>query len=910
MITRKPLRQHICLRCQRTLAKRSLRPQPSALSQTIPQRCRYSQQAAPKSDDEIGLDDNDTDVDKVEGGEYDTRRLLGKLRGHRGLFQREDLEELRGATALGDKAKVIILRDSIFRKYVLQQQKMKVMKPKHIDILGTLAEEKGLVGADEVTKNIEAFRPPEGEGIRDFAQLNELVSILDKGFTTSQLENYMKSFKNKREREKPIEPWKANDTHAPITQITPWLPGISDIEHYFDSDPLREYYRSSHTPKQVLALRLLRECWMVELPDLVDGIGQFEIKLRSGDIDLLLMGQYSVLDSIRNTHLLFEEERFDVFRSRSAIRVTTTNAKKYAIIEAIQESVKGIRRGVINLAALLTKKLSGRQVDKFMDTYLDDTALTCLGEITSTKIVRSSGKLLQVSCIENNPTATSSRVDVVRRLILTCSNFSSRLEHDLAIRQKQSASGALIDYSFTGGLNWRQRMRDWTRFVAPLSKEPAYTAQTISEPTLSSLPTTRSSDTETPTPAQDSEQRDSPLHWSKRYFTETSALMGTVLHSKPNKIDIGPKSTPMNTPGLVHAFSTKVPNLSRVLSKAGAPLKSKTIDRLVLRFQPNPFFLVVKRDRHSKYPSFKKSMPIGVEALSAFPSLEMTFSIDGNKNTKLEGVNAIMHEKKTDVMLPDSAVDIRFQQRITSRLTRKFLKPIKNFLAESQLSLASKGKLDTPPTITLPISAHLCQGEGFKLLGLKETDKHLEDREVQYLFAGLEVHSTLVFDWKDFRVCYTSIEAGKAGGRRAELKLRPVRGGAVVSEEDFVAAAYRLADMLGDGSGELVDLEDVRTVTTTEPKGGLMRSVPAKPKLLFSYFSGKFKINKGLGADTFNWEKSEQVMEEEDEGASDEDSAEISDNEDLDGAADVENELQGEFMQKQHNRWMESDKSE
>lgn len=283
MITRKSLGPHICLRCQRSLAKRSFHLHST---QTLSERRRYSHQAVRKVDDEDAETDN-ADVSNL-GEKYDTRIAQGKLRGHRGIFQREDLEELRGATALGDQAKVIVLRDSIFRKYVLDTQEIKTVRPKHIDILGTLAEERGLVGEDEVMQNIDAFRPREADGIQDWDELNKLTHALEQGFTTTQLEKYIKNFKNKREIEKPPEIWKANDNTSAITRITPWLPGISAVEDHFDNDPLREYYLQSHTPKQVLALRLLRECWMLELPELVDGIGQFEIRLRNGDLDLLL----------------------------------------------------------------------------------------------------------------------------------------------------------------------------------------------------------------------------------------------------------------------------------------------------------------------------------------------------------------------------------------------------------------------------------------------------------------------------------------------------------------------------------------------------------------------------------------------------------------------------------------------
>jgi hypothetical protein len=283
MITRKSLGPHICLRCQRSLAKRSLHPRSA---QTFSERRRYSNQATVRKvyGDEYA-DDDVAQVPKLEE-KYDTRQ--GRLRGHRGIFQREDLEELRGATALGDQAKVIVLRDSIFRKYVLDPDKPKIVKAKHIDILGTLAEERGLVGDDEVAENINAFRPREADDIQDWGELNKLTHALERGFTSTQLERYIKDFQNKREIEKPPEIWRANNSSAAITRITPWLPGISKEEGYFDSDPLREYYLQSHTPKQVLALRVLRECWGLELPELVDGIGQFEVELRDGDLDLLL----------------------------------------------------------------------------------------------------------------------------------------------------------------------------------------------------------------------------------------------------------------------------------------------------------------------------------------------------------------------------------------------------------------------------------------------------------------------------------------------------------------------------------------------------------------------------------------------------------------------------------------------
>jgi hypothetical protein len=102
------------------------------------------------------------------------------------------------------------------------------------------------------------------------------------------------------------------------------------------------------------------------------------------------VGPNSVLNTIHVTHLHFEEERLEAYRSRNTIRVTTTNAKKYAIVEAIQQAVKCIRKDDINISAVLPKDLSGGQIDKFVETHFDDAALAELGQLTGTKITRPS----------------------------------------------------------------------------------------------------------------------------------------------------------------------------------------------------------------------------------------------------------------------------------------------------------------------------------------------------------------------------------------------------------------------------------------------------------------------------------------------------------------------------------------
>jgi hypothetical protein len=296
-------------------------------------------------------------------------------------------------------------------------------------------------------------------------------------------------------------------------------------------------------------------------------------------------------------------------------------------------------------------------------------------------------------------------------------------------------------------------------------------------------------------------------HWSSDLFTETSVLFGSILHSPLQPMDNPVPASVLASDSVVHAFSTHVPNISRLLSKAHTKRDFKREDeivehvlhRLVVHFQPNPFYVP---------PTAKGELmkgPIGSAALSAFPPIEMIFDIadDKARSVKLKYIQAIVNESKKDVMLPGSAVDLRFQQRTTSRLRRRYIDQVEDFLKQSNLNLAGNAPLETPPSITLPISSNICREPGLKLLDSKDSKSSKEAgndiRDVEYLYTGLEIRRTRAFTYDEWLLLYTSREAGRAGGSRGELRLRPNKDGKVMEEEDLVSFAYRLAGVITKG---------------------------------------------------------------------------------------------------------------
>jgi hypothetical protein len=138
----------------------------------------------------------------------------------------------------------------------------------------------------EVEDNLNAFRPKSEKQPSTWEEINSLVTKLSDSFTVTQLTKYVGGFEGRRE---PENSQQDSVSHAGQTMIiTPWQPGISEVEEYFDNNPLRGYYMESHTSKQRVILELLRDCWMLELPSLAHGIGQFEVQLEKYDLDLLL----------------------------------------------------------------------------------------------------------------------------------------------------------------------------------------------------------------------------------------------------------------------------------------------------------------------------------------------------------------------------------------------------------------------------------------------------------------------------------------------------------------------------------------------------------------------------------------------------------------------------------------------
>jgi hypothetical protein len=283
------VRPHICLRCQIRLAKGI-----SSRSQVVFQSTAAKLQVAsdPATKEYTAEREGEIEPSQVRDSFAHQSKLprrsvlsqypLGKLYGHSGQKKRENRERL-GIDALGEPTNVIVLRDTKLSTYTSKEY-IDGEEPESIDILAALDNERGLVGQKEVEENINQFRPEDGKQPRNWDDFNKIVQELQKGFTVSQLARYIQSFEVENKGKSPS---KANAGFL-IPRISPWMPETSRSIERLDDDSVRGYSAASYTSKQRLVLRLIRECWKLELPELEEGIGEVELELKPRDYDLLL----------------------------------------------------------------------------------------------------------------------------------------------------------------------------------------------------------------------------------------------------------------------------------------------------------------------------------------------------------------------------------------------------------------------------------------------------------------------------------------------------------------------------------------------------------------------------------------------------------------------------------------------
>lgn len=188
---------------------------------------------------------------------------------------------------LGRPAHAIVMKDigSSKNKYDIPQTEAE-NDSEPVNLSDVLKQQAGVSTSDEVLLNIHELRPSQPRPItqRDFDSLRD---VLVQGFTKAQLAAYM--VRHQPETESPKPPHSSSG--APwVLEQWPWVPDAAAIGKV--SDPVLDgYLHASMSPKDQLAVRLMRECWAISTQEVENGQGYLDVRLRDLEFALLL-GSY------------------------------------------------------------------------------------------------------------------------------------------------------------------------------------------------------------------------------------------------------------------------------------------------------------------------------------------------------------------------------------------------------------------------------------------------------------------------------------------------------------------------------------------------------------------------------------------------------------------------------------------
>ena len=165
----------------------------------------------------------------------------------------------------------------------------------------------------------------------------------------------------------------------------------------------------------------------------------------------------------------------------------------------------------------------------------------------------------------------------------------------------------------------------------------------------------------------------------------------------------------------------------------------------------------------------KKNLPVPAELL---PDLEIRISLDNaTRSTTIEYAR-LVRDHKLDCLMPKHTADLRIVRSscVYSQSAGACDPRIQQFIQDSNLDIWGTDRLRTPTELAFEIPYHALRPHN-----MSSKEKKPDSMLVGYTCTGLEHHSQLLIpigkpgEWSYLQ--YTSIEAGKLGGRRDELAL-------------------------------------------------------------------------------------------------------------------------------------------
>lgn len=200
---------------------------------------------------------------------------------------------------------------------------------------------------------------------------------------------------------------------------------------------------------------------------------------------------------------------------------------------------------------------------------------------------------------------------------------------------------------------------------------------------------------------------------------------------------------------LQRIFGTTVPGITRVVE--ASTMSMLPTERLLIRM----------------LPASSPTRPSAV--LGRVPQLEIQINVHTKeRTTTFAAARLVLSHHELDLLLPSHTTDVRFVRRLNLYADREQKNPrLIDFVNASNFDIWGSERLRTPNDLQISIPSCLIPGT--------EENEPLSDNgllPIDYKFASLEHRSDLNLPLLGTnRPQYTTIEAGRLGGRRDELAI-------------------------------------------------------------------------------------------------------------------------------------------
>ncbi|KAH8886870.1 hypothetical protein GQ53DRAFT_340792 [Thozetella sp. PMI_491] len=476
MISKELARTFVCLRCRLQLAGassprqfRPLRPASHqnylALWRRLGTGSAAPREEAASNDVEVDwrkLDSSeaiDTDAIERELQPEERKEVRAFLKGDalaRKVFQARDETPLSSGEdlsvdVLGKAAHTIILRQrekgEPRGKPTVEESPLAVQQ---VDLAATLERENTDPDLAEIIKNIHELQPLTTRVLPDL-EFKALRLILSRGFTKEQLSGYIHYTRTAVDFETGNRPpW--------ILHQSLWKPQRPDG---VPSGALPKTVQDMPR-KEKLVERLMDECWGLVPESKQDSDGYIDIWLRDDEFGLLVAGNKRWLNQIARYFKDFPRQ-IELFPSKNVLRIVATKVIAEAMLEEINE--------ILALKKTVTHKQSLISAEPIATAILDQ-----VGKLTNTVVKLEPGEkeitiawIHKVRHLEDHEELG----DVVLRFLLASFGPRQKRTKMLTAKPYESLQNGryIVDCENLAMLSWKDRQRQWARWVAPSSRK-------------------------------------------------------------------------------------------------------------------------------------------------------------------------------------------------------------------------------------------------------------------------------------------------------------------------------------------------------------------------------------------------------------------------------------------------------